>query len=581
MNGAERATRPATRVRIPRRAATLLVPAALAYCGLFAANSLVRVRAFPADAMNYVDVARRIAAGDGLAQSTGGFNQPFWLSGDLDLPAAFTAQPPGWPLSIAAVAGLGIDAADAALAVSAASYAAILALVWLLGRRIAGAPAGAAALGGALLFAPLAHLGHSALSECLAVAAALLFLLLLDRHLERRRVDRFRADPPRRAGFAAFGLGLLAGAASGVRYALWPLPLLGGAALWWSGREGRGEAARRRESAAFAAGALAPITAILARHLAIEGSLPPAAMPAARSLGENVGLAVKALFGGWRSTALGNWPDAVLFAAGLSILALLAVRGDRRPRPRRLPLLLGAWAVLYLGALVWAGARAHFDPIGARLALPATVPLIPLYGALLAGAMPRARRFAWLPTAFLVLCASAAFAREAALWRGGLDARALEVGSERRQWLRNHAGPGDLVVGGGAMDVPFLFPGRFAISYAGLPYTEVLTYAGLQRIAGRHCPDFDRILLVVRPTVLLGGGRSGEDPADRVGRFVADARAGRHEAWPLLRPLAAMKEARVYEVACPRTVSRLRAGGDARFPPRPPDPSVPGCRCRP
>ena len=92
-------------------------------------------------------------------QSTGGFNQPFYLSSDLDLPAAFTAQPPGYPLAIAFLSRLGIEAADAALVVSVLAYAAILLLVYLLGKRIGGSAAGAIALGAALLFVPLTHLG--------------------------------------------------------------------------------------------------------------------------------------------------------------------------------------------------------------------------------------------------------------------------------------------------------------------------------------------------------------------------------------------------------------------------------------
>ena len=100
------------------------------------------------------------------------------------------------------------------------------------------------------------------------------------------------------------------------------------------------------------------------------------------------------------------------------------------------------------------------------------------------------------------------------------------------------------------MDVPFLVPGSSAISYAGLPYTEVLTYPTLERIADRHCPDFDRLLLVVRPTVQLGGTRSDEDPGDWLGPFIADARAGRHEPYPLLEPLAALNEARIYNITC-------------------------------
>ncbi|MXX62900.1 MAG: hypothetical protein F4112_02665 [Holophagales bacterium] len=538
-----------------RAASTLLALAALAYAGLFTANSLVRVRTFSADSMNYVDVARRIAAGDGLVQSTGGFNQPFYLSGDLDLPSAFTAQPPGYPLAIALVSRFGIEAPDAALVVSALSYAGVLLLVYLLGRRIGGSVAALIALGAALLFVPLTHLGRAALSECLAVAVVLLFFLLLDRLREWAPED----SPPWRALLWHVMLGLLAGAAFGVRYSLWPLPLVGIAALWLGGsgpREERRDAARRLVPT-FAVGALVPVAWILGRNLSVEGNLLPAAMPAMTTLPQSLERAVTAVLGGWRSTALGNWPDATLLAVVLGVLVAFAIRSVRNssrtrlPPRARLPLLICSWAVLYLAAVIWRSTQANFDPIGVRLALPATVLLIPVFGALLAAALPEARRYAWLPPAILVGCFGAAFVREATLWSTGHDARVVEFRSERQQWLRDHTGPGDLVIGGGTMDVPFLVPGSHAISYAGLPYTEVLTYPDLERIANRHCANFDRLLLVVRPTVQLGGGRSDEDPSNWLGPFIADARAGRHEPYPLLEPVALLNEARVYRIICP------------------------------
>jgi len=544
-------------LRRPATATVLLALVASAYCGLFSANSLIRVRTFTADSMNYVDVARRVVAGDGLVQSTGGFNQPFYLSGDLDLPSAFTAQPPGYPLAIALLSLLGPDAADAALVVSALAYGAILALVYLLGQRIGGPAAAPIALGVALLFVPLTHLGRAALSECLAVAIVLLFFLLLDRHLERTpdQADR----PAWRGPLLPLALGLLAGAAFGVRYSLWPLPLIGVLALWFSGfdlREGRREAARRL-APALAAGALVPVAVVLGRNLSVEGRLLPSAMPAVTTLSESLERAVTAVLGGWRSTALGSWPDAAILAVVLGAFGAFAIRTARdsgRPLPlagSRLPLLIPLWALLYLAAVVWRSTQANFDPIGVRLALPATVPLIPVFGALAAAALPGLRRCAWLPPAILAVCFGAALVREATLWSTGRDARAAEFRSERQQWLRDHAVPGDLVIGGGTMDVPFLVPGSHAISYAGLPYTEVLTYPDLQRIANRHCPDFDRLLLVVRPTVQLGGGRSDQDPSDWLGPFIADARAGRHESYPLLEPLAALSEARIYRITCP------------------------------
>ena len=542
------------RVR-PRAAPVLLALAGLAYCGLFAANSLIRVRTFTADSMNYVDVARRVAGGDGLVQSTGGFNQPFYLSGDLDLPAAFTAQPPGYPLAIAFLSRLGLDAADAALVVSAVAYVAILALVYLLGKRIGGSAAGAIAVGAALLFVPLTHLGRAALSECLAVAVVLVFFLVLDRHFK---------ETPNRGHSAAWrgllpllGLGLLAGAAFGVRYSLWPLPLIGGAALGLDHAYRSRAAARLYGFAALGVGALGPVTAVLGRNLYVEGHLLPPAMPSVTTLPESLSHATRAVLGGWRSTELGNWPDAALLAVVLGLLGAVAVRRARdsgRSRQREgspLPLLICLWAVLYVAAVVWRGTQANFDPIGARLALPATVPLLAVLGALTSKAVSRLPRSGWPVAAVLVVCSGAAFLREVTLWSGSRDARSLEFRSERQQWLRDHTDPGELVIGGGTMDVPFLVPGSHAISYAGLPYTEILTYSNLERIAVRHCPDFDRLLLVVRPTVQLGGTRSDEDPSDWLGPFIADARAGRHEAYPLIQPLATLREARAYEVTCP------------------------------
>ena len=270
-------------MKVRRRAApALLALAALAYCGLFAANSLIRVRTFTADSMNYVDVARRIAAGDGLVQSTGGFNQPFYLSGDLDLPSAFTAQPPGYPLAIAFLARLGLEPADAALVVSALAYVAILALVYLLAKRIGGSSVGAIALGAALLYVPLVHSGRAALSECLAVAVVLTFFLLLDWLVERPRAEVSGASTQGGRPYwwslrLPLTLGLLAGVAFGIRYSLWALALIGCAALWFTGAARRGArtaSGHGYAAVALAVGALLPMAWILTRNQAVGGTLP-------------------------------------------------------------------------------------------------------------------------------------------------------------------------------------------------------------------------------------------------------------------------------------------------------------------
>src|SRR5687768_2425355 len=66
--------------------------------------------------MNYVDIARNIAQGRGIVQSTLGFNQPHFFT-SLSPAGAFTSQPPLYSLAIAVVGSLGISFADAALPV--------------------------------------------------------------------------------------------------------------------------------------------------------------------------------------------------------------------------------------------------------------------------------------------------------------------------------------------------------------------------------------------------------------------------------------------------------------------------------
>lgn len=49
--------------------------------------------------MNYVDVARNISAGRGIAQSTLGFNQPYLFDEASPIPSPMTSQSPLYPIS--------------------------------------------------------------------------------------------------------------------------------------------------------------------------------------------------------------------------------------------------------------------------------------------------------------------------------------------------------------------------------------------------------------------------------------------------------------------------------------------------
>src|ERR1700753_1246332 len=82
------------------------------YAVLFAFNSFTRTREFEdGDTMNFIDVARHIAGGQGVTQSALGMNQPHF---DVDdpIPTPLTHQPPLYPLMVAAVSQTGLSITD-------------------------------------------------------------------------------------------------------------------------------------------------------------------------------------------------------------------------------------------------------------------------------------------------------------------------------------------------------------------------------------------------------------------------------------------------------------------------------------
>ena len=218
---------------------------------LFVVNSLTHTRQFPYDAMNYVDVARHVAQGDGLVQTTVGMFQPRLAVLPSDGPVPFVAQAPLFPLLIAALHALGASFQDAALLLSALGYLLTLGLGTLLARRFYGDGGAQLVLVALLVYAPLAQAGRTALTEALALGLLLGSLALVtapERHL---RAPELAAA------------GLLAGLAFATRYALvaWiPLGLLW--ILWRS----RGRALPG--AVAYVLGAALPVVPILIRNIA-------------------------------------------------------------------------------------------------------------------------------------------------------------------------------------------------------------------------------------------------------------------------------------------------------------------------
>src|SRR5690242_20197478 len=109
-----------------------LVLALVALGAVVGWNSLTRLRRFTPDSMVYVDVARNVNAGQGLAYDTLKLDDPSPLI-ERTIPVPLTTFPPLYPLTVAALARLAgprLEAAEAALAVAALGALACLLLAW-------------------------------------------------------------------------------------------------------------------------------------------------------------------------------------------------------------------------------------------------------------------------------------------------------------------------------------------------------------------------------------------------------------------------------------------------------------------
>lgn len=165
---------------------------------------------FTTDSLRYVEVARNIASGAGVATRV--------LSLDHAGPGLrpYTLQPPAYPLLIAALSRAGVDAATGALALSFLGALALLLLLFLLARRIVAAVAPLVVLVSALSY-PFYEVANHALTETLFVAT-LLAVLLLGTH---ERGIPFPGRPR-----IAFPAGLLSGVLLALRYTGAPTLLL-------------------------------------------------------------------------------------------------------------------------------------------------------------------------------------------------------------------------------------------------------------------------------------------------------------------------------------------------------------------
>jgi len=452
----------------------------LGLCLVVGHNSLTRLRHFSPDSMVYVDVARNFNAGRGLGYSTLELNDPE-LPLERALPVPLTTFPPLYPLAIAGVARLplGLEAAEAALALAALGWLAVILLGHALARRAWGEPAGRLAAALLLVYAPLHQSGTTAWSETLGLSLLLGSMLALPR-----------------AGVAGRGRvalsGLLGGLAFATRYALAPwlvlAPVLVVVALWRTRRQAFARALL------WGAAALVPALLVLARNRRIDGTFMPEAGPSTTPFLVNLSAALRTLLG----NVVGDGAWAVQAAGVVALLALavgLAWRCDRSLRA-----LVGdgaplAWAVGYTVFLVVEGSVREFDAISGRLVLPAGVAAV----IFASGAIARGLRVsARLATAALVLALTFVSVREARLWHDlPATTSAQEIAaSPRFAWLARHTGPRDLLIGDAMMDVAFHVR-RPTISYEDWPGTVPADPARLRAWCVLHRAEYAQAWIVL------------------------------------------------------------------------------------
>ena len=479
---------------------------------VFGWRSITFDRRITGDSMNYIDVARNLSAGEGLVQSTAGYNQPTFWERDFstDFPSKTRAgHNPGYSVLITVVADItSLEHADAAFVIGAVSYAAATTFVFLFATRLLGA--GAGLLAAAFFAHQLRWIFLRVWTE--PVVIALLFAML---------AVLARGATPRRSTAA----GLLAGAALLVRSGMLPLLALGGLACLLEEKQ------RGRRLLLFGAGA----SVALAGPFVGEGQVYPPQLTVEAGwfpympLGELLAtflrrtrwdLAALAVLGGcawWRSRRDGGpiVPSrartgcllAAAWLAGWSVFLVLArlvvfndMFDDRMLAPLRAVLVVGC------ALLLWR-ACAERQRQAIAVALFTTTMLFAIAGdAIVLGDNALTRRIYASPARILIG------------WN--VTARVLPPDGDRsdfarwiltspsRLWVGRNVTSRDLVVGAGTADLPYFFRSQVpaAVSFSPYPYFARISGTRFNALFLARCGRYDNMYLILLKLPRAWGG---------------------------------------------------------------------------
>ncbi len=524
--------------QVPKERALLGLVTCTVFCclSLHAYWSLRRERHFSHDSMIYVQVARNWMAGRGLSAEVL-YYPAVRYPASYDFPQPSTQFPPLYPLSIAMVARLGFDPADAALLVPVAALGGVLWSAFSLMTRLYDLRTALLSLLLLLLSHPLDRVSSAAWSETLA-----LFLFLLSLLASTRARS---AGHPVLAHFVA---GLLGGMSFATRYAF-ALALPFGVLLASTGGPRRRGAA---QVLAFTVAWAVPALPVMLRSLMIEGyPMGPLRPPSVIPLSTNAVNVARALAGHYASQDWEGIQLVLLGAGALAFPAWIHARARRGgPFVRDLFLseqrfVLPLWIAAYVASLLWAAARVNLPLFDVRLIAPASVVLMLVAAVAVAAASPGGVRSLCALVTLVAVVKSAGLTRAIAS-SPPTSARKQIRESARLRWVERETTPADLIVGDDAHDIAFYFDRRVLSFDYFMHSTEFyrISEPGLCIVLSwMRCEQYGHVYVVLRDRVR-------DDPRWRREPFLSDLVGGRLEAHRHLVPVRRVGDGFIFRWIC-------------------------------
>lgn len=450
------------------------------YVILFGYFSMTHGNPFHPDFMNYVDVAKNIKEGRGIVQSTLGYNQKNFYE-ENDIPSQFLSQPLFYPVAIVLVSYLGFSPHIAAFILSTLCFGWLLLLGFALAKLLYGIREGVLTVLLLIFYLPLSVTVKYGLSEPLACVFLLLTLMIFIQSARRY----------------AIVAGITAGMAFATRYAFLPLFLVG---LCFFIKESRSFKEKLKGCFLFSLGFAIPAAMVFGHHFYVSGQLMSLPNPVTESFFSIFYHTLRAIFGEYFETfpivLEARWMAVVLLLTTM-VLCYFCRKSMKDIFWNHYRYLLWLWPLFYVVFLDWERSHFYFDAIDVRLVLPAGITLIVLWSALFEKAV-NVRLFLLqnvLAFAALFLTIKVAYQIKKTPEYFPSD---MVKQSEVMSWIDQNTNSVDLIIANDAVDIPFVFGDRGAISYSYYPDTEEIDEKMLQKFISTHSGKYKRIFFIFR-----------------------------------------------------------------------------------